>query len=119
RHLIGLGLSAPAIHAIDEANGFLLLEDLGDDTFARVLAAGGDEGELYERATDVLVVLHNAGPRAVLPELGAYAGEALIDAAMLLPDWYLPAATGQPTPDAETIAYRAAWRACLANLPAT
>ena len=47
RHLIGLGLSAPAIHAEDEANGFLLLEDLGDDTFARVLAAGGDEGELY------------------------------------------------------------------------
>ena len=44
RHLIGLGLSAPAIHAEDEANGFLLLEDLGDDTFARVLAAGGDEG---------------------------------------------------------------------------
>ena len=43
RHLIGLGLSAPAIRAIDEDNGFLLLEDLGDDTFARVLAAGGEE----------------------------------------------------------------------------
>ena len=61
RHLIGLGLSAPAIHAVDEDNGFLLLEDLGDDTFARVLAAGGDEAELYARATDVLVVLHRAG----------------------------------------------------------
>jgi aminoglycoside/choline kinase family phosphotransferase len=116
RHLIDLGLSAPVIHAIDEANGFLLLEDLGDDTFARVLAAGADEGELYARATDVLVVLHDAGPRALLPGLGAYAGEALIDAAMLLPEWYLPAATGQPTPDEETIAYRAAWRACLTNL---
>ena len=118
RHLIGLGLSAPAIHAEDEANGFLLLEDLGDDTFARVLDAGGDEGELYGHATDVLVVLHHAGNRALLPGLGAYAGEALIDAAMLLPDWYLPAATGRPTPDEETLAYRAAWRACLANLPA-
>jgi N-acetylmuramate 1-kinase len=118
RHLIGLGLSAPAIHAEDEANGFLLLEDLGDDTFARVLDAGGDEGELYGHATDVLVVLHHAGKRALLPGLGAYAGEALIDAAMLLPDWYLPAAIGRPTPDEETLAYRAAWRACLANLPA-
>ncbi len=47
RHLIELGLSAPEIQAVDEANGFLLLEDLGDDTFARVLAAGGDEAELY------------------------------------------------------------------------
>ena len=118
RHLSGLGLSAPAIHAIDEANGFLLLEDLGDDTFARVLAAGGDEGELYRRATDVLVVLHRAGPRALLPGLSAYCGEALIDAAMLLPEWYLPAASAKPTPDEETMAYRAAWRACLANLPA-
>ena len=61
RHLIGLGLSAPAIHAVDEDNGFLLLEDLGDDTFARVLAAGGEEAEVYARATDVLVVLHRAG----------------------------------------------------------
>jgi N-acetylmuramate 1-kinase len=117
RHLIDLGLSAPMVHAVDEANGFLLLEDLGDDTFARVLAAGADEGELYARATDVLVVLHNAGPRALLDGLGAYAGEALIDAAMLLPEWYLPAATGQPPAEEEMNAYRAAWRACLANMP--
>jgi aminoglycoside/choline kinase family phosphotransferase len=118
RHLIGLGLSAPAIYAIDEDHGFLLLEDLGDDTFARVLAAGGEEAEVYARATDVLIVLHRAGAPALLPGLGAYAGEALIDAAMLLPEWYLPAASGRPTPHEETTAYRAAWRACLANLPA-
>ena len=118
RHLIGLGLSAPEVHAVDEANGFLLLEDLGDDTFARVLEAGGDEGELYGCATDVLVTLHHAGPRAMLPGLGAYAGEALIEAAILLPEWYLPAATGRPTPAEETAAYRAAWHTCLARLPA-
>ena len=29
RHLAGLGLSAPAVHAVDEMHGFLLLEDLG------------------------------------------------------------------------------------------
>ena len=43
RHLRGLGLSAPAILAADEAAGLLLLEDLGDDTFTRLLAAGADE----------------------------------------------------------------------------
>ena len=117
RHLLGLGLSAPEVFAVDEADGFLLLEDLGDDTFARVLAAGGDEATLYGRATDVLVALQQAGPRAVLPDLGAYAGEALIEAAMLLPEWYLPAATGQPTPPEETEAYVAAWQASLAGLP--
>ena len=118
RHLAALGLSAPAIHAEDEANGFLLLEDLGDNTFARVLEAGCDEGSLYACATDVLVVLHQAGERALLPDLGAYAGEALIDAAMLLPDWYLPEVTGRPTSNEETAEYRAAWRASLASLPA-
>ena len=76
------------------------------------------KASLYARATDVLVTLHHAGEQALLPGLGAYAGEALIDAAMLLPDWYLPEATGRPTSDDETAAYRAAWRACLANLPA-
>ena len=33
------GLSAPEIIAQDEENGFLLLEDLGDDTFTKVLEA--------------------------------------------------------------------------------
>lgn len=117
RHLLELGLSVPIIHAVDETNGFLLLEDLGDDTFARVLKAGGDAAELYTRATDVLVVLHRAGPHALLPGLVPYAGEALIDAAMLLPEWYLPAATGRTVSDEETETYRAAWRASLANLP--
>ena len=53
RHLLGMKLSAPEIFAEDAANGFLLLEDLGDDTFARVLAAGGDEAALYARASVV------------------------------------------------------------------
>ena len=119
RHLLKLGLSAPAIHAEDPVRGFLLLEDLGDDTFARVLAAGGDEGELYARATDVLVALHQAPDHALLPGLGGYTGEALIDAAMLLPEWYRPEATGHATADADTAAYRAAWRDCLAHLPTT
>ena len=119
RHLLSLGISAPRILAEDPARGFLLIEDLGDDTFARVLAAGGDEGDLYRLATDVLLTLHHAGPRALLPGLGAYTGEALIEAAMLLPEWYLPAATGKPASDDDLDAYRQAWRRCLAALPPT
>jgi aminoglycoside/choline kinase family phosphotransferase len=55
----------------------------------------------------------------MLPGLGAYTGEALIDAAMLLPEWYLPEASGKPTSEEDTAAYRAAWRECLAALPPT
>ena len=118
RHLLAMKLSAPEIRAIDEADGFLLLEDLGDDTFARVLAGGGDEGELYACATDVLVTVHAAPDHGLLPGLGGYEGEALIEAAMLLPEWYLPEATGQKTPAEIAQSYIAAWRTCLANLPA-
>ena len=38
---------------------------------------------------------------------------------MLLPEWYLPEATGKPTPAEETARYVAAWQECLAALPAT
>jgi aminoglycoside/choline kinase family phosphotransferase len=117
RHLRALGLSAPEILAEDAANGFLLLEDLGDDTYARVLAAGADEAALYARATDVLAALHAAPRLGLLAGLGTYAGEALIEAAILLPQWYLPAATGRDAPAEEAERYRAAWRACLGHLP--
>lgn len=117
RHLLAMKLSAPEIGAVDEADGFLLLEDLGDDTFARVLAGGGDEAALYARAADVLVAVHAAPDHGLLPGLGAYEGEALIEAAMLLPEWYLPEAAGRATPPDVTQGYIAAWRACLANLP--
>ncbi|MDH3262873.1 MAG: phosphotransferase, partial [Paracoccaceae bacterium] len=59
RHLAGLGFSAPRILAEDAEHGFLLLEDLGDDLFARLLARDpAREADLYAAATDVLVALH-------------------------------------------------------------
>ena len=36
QHLLQLGFSAPEILVQDSANGFLVLEDFGDDTFARL-----------------------------------------------------------------------------------
>ncbi len=61
-YLRSLGLSAPEIYAEDTEYGFLLLEDLGDALFARVLDDDpSQERTLYDAATDVLVHLH-AGP---------------------------------------------------------
>lgn len=76
-HLRDIGLSAPEILAEDTDHGFLLIEDLGDDLYARVLICEPAlEAPLYVAATDVLVNLHSAtvpdldtmGPR-VLAEL--------------------------------------------------
>lgn len=122
RHLHALGFSAPEILAEDVKAGFLLLEDLGDDTFARVMeqrppSPGGDEAMLYALATDVLIALHGLGARALLPGLVAYSDEALIDAAMLLPEWYLVAVEDRPASGDDIESYRAAWRAVLDAMP--
>ena len=98
RHLRGLGLSAPAILAEDLPQGLLLLEDLGDDLFARLLTADpAREAELYAPAVDVLLHLHSAPPPSGLPNLSA---EDWATAAGFALDWYAFAATGA-APDGE------------------
>ena len=108
RHLKGLGLSAPQIIARDEAAGLVLEEDLGDDTYTRVLAAGGDEGALYASAVDLLIDLHRKAD-AVPPGLPGYGNGRLLDEAFLLPQWYLPAVQGRPVPEAARRSYGEAW----------
>ena len=83
------GLSAPTLLAQNEDTGFLLLEDLGDDLFARVLLKTPKlEHTLYAAATDLLEALHQAPP----PEdLAIYDARIMADLAALVFDWYLPA----------------------------
>lgn len=97
------GLSAPAILAEDREHGLLLLEDLGDDLFARVLAdEPALEPTLYAAATDVLTHLHRAPPPAgVRP----YDGPLMGRMARLSVDWYARGATGIDPPDAEGAAF--------------
>jgi aminoglycoside/choline kinase family phosphotransferase len=88
--LRGLGLSAPAVLAEDREQGFLLLEDFGDDTYTRLLARGADEPSLYALAIDTLVALQQAVVLRGAPELPRYDIERLLGEAALLVDWYRP-----------------------------
>jgi len=108
-HLGRMGFSAPAIHDRDMAAGFLILEDFGEATYTRRLAAGGDERTLYALATDTLIALHRH-PDATAIDLPPYDVEALELEADLLVEWFLPAITGTPTSAAMTAEYRALWR---------
>ena len=106
-----LGLSAPRILAQDEVRGLLLLEDLGDDTYTRLLAAGHDETQLYALAVDVLCHLqHRFDPAGVV--LPPYDEARLLAEAALLVDWFLPAIGLRPS-DAIRADYLARWRAVL------
>jgi len=90
------GLNPPNLIAEDVKNGFLLLQDLGDDLFAKICA--GDttqEHELYSAAIDVLAQLHsNPAPT----ELSPYDGAVYLREAQLLTQWYLPAIQGELAP---------------------
>ncbi len=115
RHLAKLGLSAPEVYAEDPAAGLLLLEDLGDATFTRVLGPGpsaGDQAdELYACAIDVLIHIHDRPPETAVPRaLPPYDERRLLDEVALLVDWYLPAVTGMEPDDDIRQAFRAVWR---------
>jgi aminoglycoside/choline kinase family phosphotransferase len=96
-HLRRLGLSAPTVLAADTGQGFLLLEDLGDDLFARLLLAEpGRESALYAVATDCLLHLQASPAPAGLPNLSAADWAAAAGFAL---DWYAFAGTGtRPDP---------------------
>lgn len=109
-HLRSLGFSAPAILARDTENGFLLLEDLGDTLYARIVQEQPAlETALYEAATDVLAALHLHPAPAGLP---AYDTALMTDLAALPFEWYLTGSDQAATPTQET-AFRAAMRAVL------
>lgn len=79
------GLNVPQIIAQDLEQGFLLLGDLGDDTYLSQLQPS-IASKLYGDATDSLIKLQLASKPNVLPDYD----EALLTREMqLFPDWYV------------------------------
>jgi len=60
------GLSAPKVLAADAGAGLAVLEDLGDDLYARLIESGTDETPLYDAAIDGLLAIHAAPTPGVL-----------------------------------------------------
>ena len=114
-HVAGLlrerGLSAPEIYAEDRELGLLLIEDFGDETYTRLLAAGGDEATLYALTIDTLVALQRAVTEP--PDLPPYDETTLIAEATLLTDWYAPAVLGRPLSADARAEYIGLWREVL------
>lgn len=92
-HLRSMGLSAPEIIAVDAPAGLAVLEDFGDDLFARVIEAGEPEESLYLAAVEALAALHDAPTPDVLSgaagdwPLQTYDATALQGGADLFVQW--------------------------------
>jgi aminoglycoside/choline kinase family phosphotransferase len=106
------GAHVPAIHAQDLAAGFLLLEDLGTQTYLDCLQSGEDARALYSAATDTLLRIQQASRSGVLPD---YDHALLERELMLFPDWYLARELRRELAPAEREVLNAAFAALLAN----
>lgn len=113
--LRGWGLSAPAVLGSDAKAGFLLLEDLGDDLFSRLIEAGAEEAGLYGPAIDLLAALPGHPPPGDLP---AYDMELLLAETDIFLDWRFAEAAGHDAPEEARQTWRAAWTACLTPVAA-
>ncbi len=115
-HLQQIGLRVPEIFSYDVRNGFILLEDLGDETFTAQLDSGGSAFLLYEKAIIMLTELHDT-PNAANIDIGKYDLNRMIDEACLFTRWYLPAVTGTHVSGKCEKTYIAVWESIFNALP--
>lgn len=92
------GFSAPLILAADLPGELLLVEDFGDQLFARLLEADpGREMELYTATAEFLAAFQRLAPP---PGLAPLDGPALGDLTRLVAEWYLPGMDAPVTQEA-------------------
>ncbi len=114
-HLNDLGLSAPRVLQHDTARGLALIEDLGDDTYARCLARGVDEGVLYRLAVDALLHLHHDARGAQI-DRPAYDLKVHLDELSTFSHWFAPAVAQNLDVQRFDSAFRALWATALATV---
>lgn len=122
-YLCELDLAAPKIIASDLNQGFLLLEDLGDDLFKTVLEKDPtQEPALYKKAVDELILISKFEPPSKLPygegeyELKNYDMDLLLTEIFLFSDWYYPALTGKRLSFKKRQEYADLWKNVLAKV---
>lgn len=100
-----MGLHAPRIDGHDEGNGYLLSEDFGDLSLAKLVAQGKPVLPWYKVAADVLV----ASCQSKDSKGRAYNATDWWIEASRFTDWYLPLARGHATPPAERAEFQRLW----------
>lgn len=119
--LTARGFSAPHILSADLPGGLLLLEDLGDDLFARAIPAGADEGELYRHGVEALAAIYRSSFPGHLHHHGSewhildYDSPALLAETELFLDWYVEKHLDRAVSSADRQSWRRVW---LAVFPA-
>lgn len=115
------GYSAPRIIALDVEEGFLLLEDLGDNIFANILDQQTEptELELYIEAVDLLAEWHTS-PKMLKGtanlELPPYSINEYMREVAIFADWFLPTVS-EENHSASASEFLNIWRGILLQAP--
>jgi tRNA threonylcarbamoyl adenosine modification protein YjeE len=111
------GLSAPELLEADLENGFLIIEDLGDALYGRMMTQGLPVDEPMTAAVSVLADIAGQDWPAETPVAGGglhklppYDQQVLEIEIELLIDWFWPLATGKPAPAQARSEFLAIWR---------
>lgn len=117
--LKSMDVSVPTILAADEDQGFLLLEDLGDQSFSRVVRENKQrEPEIYRAAIGALAAIYHHSKlhgseyaRKLKPyDMGVYLREVA-----LFSDWFMPQAVGRVRAMELRDEYLALWQTILGS----
>ncbi|MCR8922830.1 phosphotransferase [Dasania sp. GY-MA-18] len=115
QYLLSAGLRAPKIYALDQINGFAIIEDFGNQTYTQLLDAGEQAEPLYQLAIDALARLHQRLDIKQI-DIPRYDQGYYQDEASLFIDWYWPARTGGQISDNLRREYMAIWDQLLAQV---
>ncbi|MDG1273137.1 MAG: phosphotransferase [Alphaproteobacteria bacterium] len=114
--LNGYGYSAPKIIKVDPVNGFLILEDFGDETYTKALSQNKGEMDLYRLAIDLLIDLGRRNYSEEINFLPVYDRPKLLEEVLLFIDWYLIPRLKVPISDLKRKEFLSIWDACLDDL---
>ncbi|MFA0810902.1 aminoglycoside phosphotransferase family protein [Microbulbifer epialgicus] len=92
------GIHTPMIVAADTANGYLLLEDLGDTQLFGVLSRDSVEGLYAEVMSELLCLQQIPRDKDIFPE---YSSELLLTEMNIMPEWLVGKLLGYQVSNAE------------------
>ncbi len=110
------GLSAPIIYDKDLDNGLILLEDLGDDSYRKMLSKGFDELPLYKNALLSLLQIKEITDTTGVPD---YDNNWICFALSLFLDWFAPKALNRELSKNERDEFYQIWEDLFASISDT
>lgn len=116
-YINSIGLVAPQIHSSDQQNGFILLQDFGNQSAGDLvndMSTDRQKLDFYKLTIDILYHLQQHTPPAYLPK---YTNDLLLSELDLYIKWYVPHANGGDLANSAVQEFYNLWQSILKERP--